>query len=65
MASEYRTETGILERHFDWFFVRTKAGHRWRIQADQRRFEHLLGMPVQVNGPYRDGAIELEGITPA
>lgn len=65
MSSDYRTEFGVLEKRFLWFFVRPKAGKRWRIEADQRRFEHLIGMSVKVSGRYRDGAIIVDGIVPA
>lgn len=65
MATEMKTETGVLEQHFQWFFVRTKAGHRWRIEGDKQRFEHLKGMAVEVNGPFVQGAIVIEGIRQA
>ena len=65
MAAETKMETGVLEQHFIWFFVRTMAGHRWRIEGDHRRFQHLKGMTVEVNGPLVRGAIVVEGIRPA
>ena len=59
------TKTGILERHFEWYFVRNEDGRRWRIEGDQRRFEHLIGMLVEVTGPLLQGAIVVQGIHPA
>lgn len=65
MAIETKTVTGVLEQHHQWFFVRTSAGHRWRIEGDQRRFEHLKGMAIEVNGSTVQGMIVIEGIRPA
>jgi hypothetical protein len=64
MAADHRTETGVLEQHYRWFFVRTKAGHRWRIEGDQRRFEYLRGMSVEVTGRVVRGTIIVEGVRP-
>ena len=65
MPSGQRTERGVLERHFGWFFVRTTAGQRWSIEGDQQRFEHLVGLSVEVTGLFRHGTIVLHGIRPA
>jgi len=65
MLAHPTTQTGVLERHFDWYFVRNKDGHRWRIDGDHRRFEHLIGMSVEVTGPLLKGAIVVHGIRPA
>lgn len=65
MQSAERTEVGRLERHHMWFFLKTDAGHHWRLGMDERRAAGLIGLRVEVKGSMKDGAIAVEGIVRA
>ncbi len=51
-----------MERHHIWLFLKTDAGHHWRLDMDERRAAGLIGLRVKVKGPMKDGAIAVEGI---
>jgi len=65
MRSAQCTEVGRLERHHIWLFLKTDAGHHWRLDMDERRAAGLIGLRVEVKGPMKDGAIAVEGIVRA
>ena len=65
MRSVQRTEVGRLERHHVWLFLRTDAGHHWRLDMDERRATGLVGLRVEVNGSVKNGTITVDGIVPA
>jgi hypothetical protein len=62
MAAEWREVEGILERHHVWLFVRTAAGHRWRLDVDEQRVRGLLGLRVKATGNQNGNTIEVEGV---
>lgn len=65
MRSAQRPEVGRLERHHIWLFLKTDAGHHWRLDMDGRRAAGLIGLRVEVKGPIKDGAVAVEGIVGA
>jgi Protein of unknown function (DUF5818) len=63
MAEGWREVEGILERHHPvWLFVRTDAGHRWRLDVDEDRVRGLLGLRVKATGNQNGNVIKVEGV---
>ncbi len=60
-----REETGVLERHVPFLFLRNAAGHHWRLDVDEERVAHLVGFQVRVCGKSATGSIKVESITRA
>lgn len=62
MAASWREVEGVLEHHHVWLFVRTDAGHRWRVDVDEQRVRGLLGLRVKVTGNQNGNAITVESV---
>jgi hypothetical protein len=63
--AEERIETGKLERRFGMLVLHNSSGHRWRLEVDGRRAEHLVGMNVRVTGARSGDLIRVNSIQPA
>jgi len=62
--SNPRIVTGILERHPPLLFLKSDAGHRWRLEVDEQRVTGLIGLRVRVKGRSKEGTISVEGTFP-
>jgi hypothetical protein len=62
MATDVREVEGVLERHHTWLFVETDAGHRWRLDVDERRIIGLLGLRVRATGILSSGTIRVDRV---
>lgn len=62
MGPKSREVEGILERHHLWLFVKTDAGHRWRLDVDEQRVSGLLGLRVKVTGRLNGSTFKVEGV---
>ena len=51
-----------MECHFGLHFIKTAAGHRWRLDVDERRLAGLLGLRVRATGELTGGALKVEGV---
>lgn len=60
-----RVETGVLERHAPFLFLRNRSGHHWRPEVEEERVAHLLGSEVRVVGKSAAGSIKVESIIKA
>jgi len=57
-----RDESGLLIRAGEWLLLRTTAFHHWRLNVDEERVHHLIGLKVRVIGKASGNTISVESI---
>ena len=62
VGSRSREIEGVLERHHAWLFLKTDAGHRWRLDVDEQRVRGLLDLRVKVTGSLDGNTLKVEGV---